>query len=53
MIEAIESPPGTPFVLGVQWHPEWQAASNPQSLQMLRAFGAACVAYRDRRRRPS
>jgi putative glutamine amidotransferase len=42
------------FNLCLQWHPEWQAARNPVSLQLLQAFGAACVAYRelDRHRPP-
>ena len=39
-------PPGQPqpsgFNLCLQWHPEWQAASNPVSLQIFQAFGAAC-----------
>ncbi|HWH84101.1 MAG TPA: gamma-glutamyl-gamma-aminobutyrate hydrolase family protein [Burkholderiaceae bacterium] len=38
------------FQLGVQWHPEWQAAGNPVSRRLLEAFGAACVAFRTRRR---
>ncbi|MEY4763542.1 MAG: hypothetical protein RI907_215 [Pseudomonadota bacterium] len=40
------TPPGQAqpqgFNLCLQWHPEWQAASNPVSLQILQAFGAAC-----------
>ncbi|MEY4906993.1 MAG: hypothetical protein RL260_711 [Pseudomonadota bacterium] len=44
---------GRGFVLGVQWHPEWQAADNPVSMAMLRAFGAACQDYRDLHRPPS
>jgi putative glutamine amidotransferase len=45
--------PGTPaFNLGVQWHPEWKAAENPVSMKLLRAFGAACAAFRDRPRAP-
>jgi putative glutamine amidotransferase len=43
-------PPG--FSLCVQWHPEWQAAGNPVSMQLLRAFGAAVAQYRDRVRGP-
>lgn len=53
LVEAFSVSDAPGFSLCLQWHPEWQAASNPQSQQMLRAFGAACVAYRDRRRRPS
>jgi putative glutamine amidotransferase len=36
----------------VQWHPEWQASSNPISVQLARAFGLACQAYRQRIREP-
>ena len=31
--------------LGVQWHTEWQYASDPISSAILRAFGAACRAH--------
>ncbi len=52
VVEAF-SMPGTPgFNLCVQWHPEWQAASNPESMQILAAFGAALLAWRDRVRGP-
>jgi len=37
---------GAAFALAVQWHPEWQAESNPVSLKLFRAFGDACRAYR-------
>jgi putative glutamine amidotransferase len=40
------------FALCVQWHPEWQAASNPTSVAILRAFGAACQTWRDLHRPP-
>jgi putative glutamine amidotransferase len=26
----------------VQWHPEWQAAKNPDSVKIFEAFGEAC-----------
>lgn len=53
LIEAFSfSNPGS-FSLCVQWHPEWQAAQNPVSMQLLRAFGAACQDYRDLHRPPS
>lgn len=42
LVEAF-SWPGAAFALGVQWHPEWRARDNPVSLQLLRAFGAACA----------
>lgn len=46
LVEAcsISASPG--FALCVQWHPEWQAAGNPVSMQLLRAFGEACRARR-------
>jgi len=52
LVEAfsVASAPG--FSLSVQWHPEWLAADNPQSMAMLGAFGQACRAYRDRHRAP-
>lgn len=43
---------GAGFALGVQWHPEWQAAGNPVSLRLLQAFGEAVRQYRDRVRGP-
>ena len=41
-IEAIDVPDHPQFTLGVQWHPEWQAAQNPHSIKMFEAFGKAC-----------
>jgi putative glutamine amidotransferase len=52
LVEAFSVPDAPGFNLSVQWHPEWQAASNPVSMRMLRAFGAACVSFRDRHRVP-
>lgn len=34
--------PDAGFVIGVQWHPEWRMAENPDSLALFRAFGDAC-----------
>lgn len=42
LVEAFSWPDGPGFNLFVQWHPEWQAASNPVSMRLLDAFGAAC-----------
>jgi putative glutamine amidotransferase len=50
VIEAFSVPQAPGFTLAVQWHPEWQAADNPVSMAMLRAFGDACRAYRAQRR---
>lgn len=53
LVEAFSVPDAPGFSLGVQWHPEWQAAHNPISMNLLRAFGAACQDYRDTHRPPS
>ncbi|NRT56017.1 gamma-glutamyl-gamma-aminobutyrate hydrolase family protein [Sphaerotilus uruguayifluvii] len=52
LVEAFSIGPAA-FQLAVQWHPEWQAAANPVSMALLRAFGAACQDYRDLHRPPS
>jgi putative glutamine amidotransferase len=52
LIEAFSIPQAAGFNLCVQWHPEWQANSNPISVQLARAFGQACRAYRQRYREP-
>ena len=49
VIEAYSQPGAPAFNLCVQWHPEWQAADNPVSMQILAAFGAACSARRTHR----
>jgi putative glutamine amidotransferase len=49
LVEAFSVADARGFNLGVQWHPEWQAASNPISLRLFKAFGAACEAFRARR----
>lgn len=41
LIEAVRGPEDRGFILGVQWHPEWNAAGNPVSLSLFRRFGAA------------
>ncbi|HEX6364322.1 MAG TPA: gamma-glutamyl-gamma-aminobutyrate hydrolase family protein [Albitalea sp.] len=46
LVEAFSAPAAPGFNLCVQWHPEWQAASNPVSQRLLAAFGDACRAYR-------
>ena len=51
VIEAFSHPSAPGFNLGVQWHPEWQAATNPVSMRLLEAFGAACADYRKRKHR--
>ncbi|WP_404837626.1 gamma-glutamyl-gamma-aminobutyrate hydrolase family protein [Aeromonas media] len=46
LIEAIHAPTLSPFLLAVQWHPEWKAKENPHSIKLFRAFGDACRQYR-------
>ncbi len=41
LVEAVRGPDDHPFCLGVQWHPEWQAKSNPVSVSLFRRFGTA------------
>jgi putative glutamine amidotransferase len=52
VIEAFTQPAAPCFNLCLQWHPEWQAATNPVSMQILRAFGDAVHMYRDKVRGP-
>jgi putative glutamine amidotransferase len=49
LIEAFSMPTSRGFNLAVQWHPEWQAASNPLSSALFAAFGAACAAFHEAR----
>lgn len=49
VIEAVSAAEARGFNLGVQWHPEWQASANPESIKLLAAFGAACRDYRANR----
>jgi putative glutamine amidotransferase len=49
VVEAFSVEGAKGFALCVQWHPEWLAASNPISLQMLEAFGRACREYHESR----
>ncbi|KQW36637.1 gamma-glutamyl-gamma-aminobutyrate hydrolase family protein [Rhizobacter sp. Root404] len=53
LVEAFSVATAPGFNLSVQWHPEWQAARNPVSVRLFKAFGAACAAYRDRHRPPA
>jgi putative glutamine amidotransferase len=41
LVEAVRGPDDATFCLGVQWHPEWGAKSNPVSTALFRRFGAA------------
>lgn len=46
-IEAISVKGSKAFALAVQWHPEWQAATNEQSSKLFRSFGDAVRSYKD------
>jgi putative glutamine amidotransferase len=39
---------GAAFAFGVQWHPEWEYATNHDSMALFQAFGDACRAYAER-----
>jgi len=44
-IEAVRVANAPGWAIGVQWHPEWRYAENPDSVTIFRAFGDACRAY--------
>ncbi len=44
----VEGAPG--FALGVQWHPEYQAAEDPVSRPLFQAFGSAVRAWSEGKR---
>lgn len=43
VLEALSVPDARAFALGVQWHPEWYAATDPVSRRVFEAFGAAAA----------
>jgi putative glutamine amidotransferase len=50
VIEAIAlDQPSKNFVLGVQWHPEFRAKENPDSVRLFEAFGKAMQSYAEKR----
>ena len=52
VVEAFSALDARGFNLCVQWHPEWQAASNDVSMRMLTAFGQACRQWKEGLRGP-
>lgn len=52
LVEAFSLSEPKGFLLGVQWHPEWEAHLNPVSIRLFEAFGLACGNFRDRHRGP-
>ncbi|MDP3265102.1 MAG: gamma-glutamyl-gamma-aminobutyrate hydrolase family protein [Tabrizicola sp.] len=47
----VDGAPG--FTLSVQWHPEWNASSDPVSRPLFQAFGAAAAAWAGRSTAPA
>jgi putative glutamine amidotransferase len=45
VIEAVRVTEAEGFALAVQWHPEYKAEQNPDSVKLFQAFGAAARAY--------
>jgi putative glutamine amidotransferase len=48
-VEAVSVTDAPGFAVGVQWHPEYWAASDDASARIFRAFGDAARAYSSRR----
>jgi putative glutamine amidotransferase len=46
LVEAFRLADSTSFLLGVQWHPEWNFRDDALSVVIFRAFGAAAREYR-------
>lgn len=46
IVEAVSVRDAETFALGVQWHPEYRAADNPDSVALFRAFGQAVRMHR-------
>ncbi len=42
LVEAYSVRDASTFALAVQWHPEWKAKDNPDSVKIFHAFGEAC-----------
>jgi putative glutamine amidotransferase len=45
VVEAVSVKDAAGFTLGMQWHPEYKAAANPDSVKIFEAFGKACREY--------
>ncbi|MEM8648314.1 MAG: gamma-glutamyl-gamma-aminobutyrate hydrolase family protein, partial [Pseudomonadota bacterium] len=48
-IEAVSIDAAKDFALSVQWHPEYKAAENADSVKLFEAFGAAARVRHARR----
>lgn len=49
LVEAFRVSDGGAFALGVQWHPEWRAIDNPDSVRLFAAFGQSCRSHQHER----
>jgi putative glutamine amidotransferase len=49
IIEAVSVKGAKSFAFGTQWHPEFRAIDNPDSVKLFTAFGDAVRAYRSAR----
>jgi putative glutamine amidotransferase len=45
VVEAVSVKGARSFAIGAQWHPEFKAAQNPDSVKLFEAFGAAVRDY--------
>jgi putative glutamine amidotransferase len=52
VIEAVSVKGAKSFAFGTQWHPEYKAADNPDSVRLFEAFGDAVRAHAMARARP-
>ncbi|MFM8748416.1 MAG: gamma-glutamyl-gamma-aminobutyrate hydrolase family protein [Aestuariivirga sp.] len=50
IIEAVSVREARSFAIGTQWHPEFKALNNPDSVKLFAAFGDAVRAYAKARR---
>ena len=48
VIEAVSINNAAGFALGVQWHPEYKAAQNPDSVKLFQAYGDAVRRFANR-----
>jgi putative glutamine amidotransferase len=52
IIEAVSVKGAKSFAFGTQWHPEFRAADNPDSVKLFNAFGDSVRAYARRVKEP-
>jgi putative glutamine amidotransferase len=50
VVEAVSVKDHQGFAIGTQWHPEYRAATNEDSVKLFKAFGQAAREYAQRRR---